>query len=335
MEPSPVVCEIDLTAPGKRSGVLRIPHSVHRSAYGTIPVPIAAICGEGDGPTVLLLGGVHGDEYEGQAILSELIRTVAPAEVPGRLLILPMANAPAALAGLRTSPLDGGNLNRLFPGDPRGGPTEVLAHYIESVLIRQADLVLDLHSGGSSMRCAPTAMTTGDGVSPDPGLRDKVLDALGLPVALMHPSDADAGFTSSAASRAGRVQFTVELGGGGWIDPVIREAAAAGVLRALAAAGAYTGPLHPHRLADECRRLTGEIFLYAEEDGLCEVLTQAGDWVSAGAVVARLHRPERPDLPPGEVTLPLSGVILAQRIPARVVPGDCLFHIGHTETDPA
>jgi predicted deacylase len=328
MTQSPVVCEIDLEAPGSRAGVLRVPHSVHRSAYGTIPVPIAAVCGSVPGPTVLLLAGVHGDEYEGQAILAELIRTLDPADIRGRVLVLPMANFPAAQAGLRTSPLDGGNLNRLFPGDPRGGPTAILAHYIETALIAEADLVLDLHSGGTSMRCAPCAMTAGDGASPDRDLRDRVLAALGLPVALLHPSDAEAGYTSSAAARAGKVQFTLELGGGGWIDPEIRQGAADGLMRALAAAGVYAGAASATRLAEHCHILMRERYVYAEEDGICEILTRAGDSVGAGRLSARIHIPDRPERPPIEIHMPEAAVILAQRVPARVVPGDCLFHLG-------
>jgi predicted deacylase len=58
------------------------------------------------------MAGNHGDEYEGQVALSKLIRSLEPAEVSGRIIILPSANFPAAMAGMRTSPLDAGNLNR-------------------------------------------------------------------------------------------------------------------------------------------------------------------------------------------------------------------------------
>jgi len=119
--------EIDLDRDGKQTGFLRLPYSVHRSAYGWIPIPIASI-GNGKGPRILLMAGNHGDEYEGQVALGRLIRTLEPAEIHGRIIILPSANFPAAMAGSRTSPLDGGNLNRLFPGDPSGGPTAQIAY---------------------------------------------------------------------------------------------------------------------------------------------------------------------------------------------------------------
>ena len=59
--------EIDFASDGKHSGYLRLPHSVHRSAYGWIPVPIASIK-NGVGPKVVLSAGTHGDEYEGLSV---------------------------------------------------------------------------------------------------------------------------------------------------------------------------------------------------------------------------------------------------------------------------
>src|SRR3954451_24425393 len=149
--------EIDLDGDGKQTGFLRLPHSVHRSAYGWVPIPIARIS-NGDGPRILLMAGNHGDEYEGQVALGRLIRELEPAEVRGHIIILPSANFPAAMAGTRTSPLDAGNLNRSFPGDPTGGPTAQIAYYIESELLPRCDFVLDIHSGGSSLTYLPSTL---------------------------------------------------------------------------------------------------------------------------------------------------------------------------------
>jgi predicted deacylase len=124
---SRLTAEIDFNRNGKQHGFIRLPYSVHRSAYGWIPIPVACVK-NGAGPRILLMAGNHGDEYEGQVALGKLIRDLEPDEVSGRIIILPSANFPAAMAGMRTSPLDGGNLNRSFPGDPYGGPTEQRRH---------------------------------------------------------------------------------------------------------------------------------------------------------------------------------------------------------------
>jgi len=81
-----------------------------------------------------------------------------PEEIQGRVIIVPMANFPAAKAGLRTSPIDEQNLNRIYPGDPDGSPSFMIAHYIESQLFSIADYSLDLHSGGSSLHYVPSVV---------------------------------------------------------------------------------------------------------------------------------------------------------------------------------
>ena len=69
---SRLAADIDLHAEGKATGFVRVPHSVHRSAYGWIPIPIVRIK-NGDGPSVLMQAGHHGDEWEGQIGLGTLI----------------------------------------------------------------------------------------------------------------------------------------------------------------------------------------------------------------------------------------------------------------------
>jgi hypothetical protein len=96
---SRLAADIDLLAEGKATGFVRVPHSVHRSAYGWIPIPIVRIR-NGDGPSVLMQAGNHGDEWEGQIGLGNLIRAIEPKDIKGRLVILPSANFPAAMAGL-------------------------------------------------------------------------------------------------------------------------------------------------------------------------------------------------------------------------------------------
>ena len=96
---SRITSEVDFTREGKHHGFLRLPHSVHRSAYGWIPIPVTSVK-NGEGPRMLLMAGNHGDEYEGQVALAKLTRGLDPGAVRGQVIILPMANFPAAKAGL-------------------------------------------------------------------------------------------------------------------------------------------------------------------------------------------------------------------------------------------
>ncbi|MHA1153185.1 MAG: N-alpha-acetyl diaminobutyric acid deacetylase DoeB, partial [Alphaproteobacteria bacterium] len=97
-------------------------------------IPVAVIK-NGEGPTALLTGANHGDEYEGPVALLDLARNLDPGELRGRVIVVPMMNYPAFRAGRRTSPIDQGNLNRAFPGRPDGTVTEKIADYFQRRLL--------------------------------------------------------------------------------------------------------------------------------------------------------------------------------------------------------
>ena len=105
---------VDFDRAGKQVGFIMIPHSPHEDAWGVTRIPVAVIQ-NGSGPTAIVEGGNHGDEYEGPIVISELIRDLDPASIQGRLILLPAINVHAAMAGRRTSPVDGLNFNRTFP----------------------------------------------------------------------------------------------------------------------------------------------------------------------------------------------------------------------------
>src|SRR5260370_13567020 len=87
--------DIDYDKPGKQVGWLHLPHSVTRSAYGTLMLPIAVIANV-RGPTAFFMAGNHGDQDEGQIAPAKLIRTLEPSEIHGPVIVLPAANLPAA-----------------------------------------------------------------------------------------------------------------------------------------------------------------------------------------------------------------------------------------------
>ena len=291
MSETPIQSEIDLSAPGKQTGYLRLPHSVHRSAYGHLPIPIACIA-NGDGPTVLLMSGNHGDEYEGQVILSTMIRELEPAEVNGRVIVLPMANFPAALSGLRTSPIDEGNLNRTFPGSPTGNPTEVIADYIENTLLEEADFLFDLHSGGSSLLYVPTVLAAKYDDDPDEALKREMMEGFGLPNGLWFERPESGGYSSAAAYRKGVCSLTTELGGAGTVNRAYTQAAKAGLERALVRAGILDIRVEPAPVKPRIHAT--DDLIYAHEIGLYEPLAEPGDAVRAGETAALIHFPETP-----------------------------------------
>ena len=330
MTKSRVTPDFDLHAPGKRHGFLRLFHSVHRSAYGFIPIPAGVIVGSTDGPTALLTAGNHGDEWEGQIVLSDLLQTLQPEQVRGRVIILPCANLPASLAGTRTSPLDDGNLNRSFPGSADGTVTQQLAHFIATELIPLADLVVDLHSGGSSLMYLPCTLATEHEDPARLAAHVAAIRAFGAPYAyLQGRAEGQGGVRTlgAVAEARGIVSIATELGGSGTVTPAILALARAGIRRVLANAGLIDPPAEPPATT-RVVRVTGEDWTYAPVPGVFEPMALPGDTVAPGQPAARLHTPEAPWQPPVEVVFKRGGVVICRRHPGRTERGDCLFGVG-------
>jgi predicted deacylase len=328
---SRLVPEVDFDAPGAQYGFVRLFHSVHRSAYGYIPIPIVVLQ-NGAGPTALFVSGTHGDEYEGQVALCNLARTLKPEMIHGRVILLPAANLPAAIAGLRTSPIDDGNLNRVFPGDPEGSVTEQIAYFVEHELVRRADLVVDLHSGGSSLNYVPSALMTQD--DENPARQAALLAALrafASPISYIghaQPGQGAMRTTGGAAQRHGKLALGTELGGSGTVSAAGLQIAERGLRNVLAHMGilpSTAAEAGPTRILD----VGGpDYFVYAPAEGLFEPLVEPGDTVQAGQPAARIHTPETPWAPAETVHFARDGFVLCKRVPGRTVRGDCLFHLG-------
>jgi predicted deacylase len=103
----------------------------------------------GDGPTLGLIAGIHGDEPLGVETLRRFVAELDQSSFAGELVVLPVANAYAFQSLTRNTPVDMNNLNRLFPGDPDGMLTEQLAYAIVQVLVPRCNYLIDLHSGGN------------------------------------------------------------------------------------------------------------------------------------------------------------------------------------------
>ena len=109
------VSQIDWDSAGAR--FYQVPFTLDHT-WGRVRVPLYVACARQPGPTVVAIGGTHGDEYEGPVGLKNLIRELDPARLTsGRLIVIPVLNVPAFRAARRDSPLDGENMNRVFPGD--------------------------------------------------------------------------------------------------------------------------------------------------------------------------------------------------------------------------
>ncbi len=318
-----IQCSIDLAAPGRRVGDLRLKHSDNAQPLGHWPIPVAVLAG-GEGPTLLLVAGVHGDEFEGPIALMKLIHGLDPARLNGRLIVLPALNAPALRASARVSPLDHANLNRAFPGDRNGGPTAMIAHLVEEVLLPRCDAAIDIHSGGKASIFTPAALATR---TADAALFRRNLalaQAFGAPLIWVLGALNDERSLNAAAARKRVAMIAAELGGGGAATPGSVSAADAGIDRCLAHLGiiAEARPAAPGSRAVEITSPAQT--LHAPRDGLFEPHFEPGDEVAAGEPAATLHAIGEPERPPLSLAFPVSGVALARGNRGLVGRGEML-----------
>ena len=332
--------EIDFERDGKQIGRLNLPYSVTRSAYGVIPIPIA-VFKNGEGPTVFLMAGNHGDEYEGQIALGNLIRDLDLEAVTGRVIILPSANLPAARAGVRVSPLDDANLNRVFPADPAHGPTHEIADYIEHHLMPMADIFVDLHSGGASLDYIPFVSASFTGKPDQDRKAYDLMRAFGGPYGQIWNA-VDIGATTGgsrtaggAALRNGAIEIGGEFGGGAVVNRDHLRLVERGVRNLLAQAGVTpaatledTGPMRL-MAADGT-----DLFSLAPDYGVFVPVTVLGEEVSKGDLVGTIQNLEHPERAPIEVTFRASGLLICVRAIGRVEPGDCLAHLAVDAEEP-
>lgn len=334
---SPVSCTIDLSAPGKQVGRLQLPKITNTGGWASSFVPIGSIA-QGDGPSVLVLAGNHGDEYEGQIAALRLLQELTPERVSGRVTVIPVLSPAASKASTRMWP-SGVNFNRSFPGSPDGPPNEQLADFLTRVLFPAADVVIDMHSGGRTAWFLPCSHMH---VVDDPAQRAAMLAGMQAWNSDHHFLYIDvngSGLLPVEAEEQGKLVITTELGGGGRVPAPVHELAWSGLTNVLRHVGVLEGEVQTRASLGlpEAVILDGRDpanYVIAEEDGLFEGLLEPGAPVGAGDPVARLWFPDRPARPPEVLRAPLDGMLAVIRAMPATEAGDGVFTLGQP-IDPA
>ncbi len=319
---------LDLYADGKQQGFLQVPYSHNLGGWANVMIPITIVA-NGPGPTVLVMGGNHGDEYQGQIAAMKLARELTPEMVTGKIILIPSLNFPAARAATRLSPLDGMNMNRAFPGQPEGPVTSQIAHYLTTVLFPLADVVIDIHSGGRSMDFVPCSHMH---LVPDREQRKKMLDAMlawNTDFSFLYADIAGSGLLPVEAENQGKIVVTTELGGGEGVPANVHRIAQAGLRNVLIHVGVLKGVEQTRASLGKppailVQALQREDYLLAPESGIFEVCVDLGAKVNVGDVVGAIHHIERPDRAPDVIEARTAGYLITARVPCLTQQGDCV-----------
>ncbi len=283
-----------------------------------LPLPVLAARGALDGPTILLTGGVHGDEYEGPAAIHHLFNTLDLRQLRGCLIGLPIVNMASYRARARSSPVDGVDLNRTFPGTTAGQPSLSyrLAHHIFTTFVEPCDLLVDLHSGGAKLLHLPmVGWYRGDETA-------ERLARTFHPA--LHPwliPDRE-GVLSYAARRAGKVALGAEWGGGARLDNAGMAAYSAGITQLLIT---FADPAKTVSELDQRPPIVGT-YQEVQTSGLFVAAVALGDQVQQGATLGRLYDGLGDEV--AVIVAERSGLVAALAHNALLDPGDRVAYLG-------
>ena len=329
MRNSPITSTVPYDKDGVHHGFLRLPHSRNDSAWGSLMIPISVIR-NGTGPTALLTGANHGDEYEGPVALQNLALHLTVSDISGRVIIVPAFNYPAFRAGSRNSPIDDGNMNRVFPGNPSGTVTEKIADYFMRTLVPMSDVVVDIHSGGKSLEFLPFAAAHVLADKDQQAACVAAMRAFNAPYSMLLLEIDNTGMYDTAVEDQGKVFVSSELGGGGTTTAKTVSIAKKGIRNVLIHAGILKAEPDVGTSVN-LDTPDGDCFVFSNHDGLIEPTVDLGSFVDEGDVLSRVWPLDRTGINPIEYRARRQGMLAGRHFPGLVKAGDFMAVIAITD----
>ena len=290
-----------------------------------IPLPVHVFHGAKEGPTVLLSGGLHGDEVNGVEIVRRALsgKLLSGLEC-GTVLAIPIINVYGFLFFSRDVP-DGKDVNRSFPGTPDGSLASLVAHTLNTKILPLVDFGIDFHTGGASRTNYPQIRYAKD----DPQALE-LARAFSAPMSM--PSSLIQGSLREAAHKLGVPIVVYEGGESMRFDSFAIDEGIRGIKRVLARWGMRTKAPKARGLSDRhgrqskrVRWLADNSWVRAEASGLFLPLRTSGQAVEEGELIGRIHNPN--DSFTVKIYSPMSGYLIGHNNMPLVHRGDALFHV--------
>jgi len=327
---------IDFDRPGKSMYEVAFHYD---GTWGNALVPLTVINGAaGPGKSVACFGGTHGNEYEGQVAVWRLMHELDPTEISGRVILMPRLNMPACVSGTRESLMDGVNMNRAFPGNPKGTLTYRIANFVTTKILPQVDVVLDIHAAGRGVDfalCSSFHLVSDRQQYEEMKLVASLFDT---PFVMIYSSDMASGLLTDEAEALGKITIGGEFGHSEGVLYQGLQHAYHGIKNVLRHYNVLSGDIvkvdpergHPPRLV---AAIELENYVPAPFTGVFEPLFKAGGAVKQGQLVGRLYDFQRVGSPAFEVQAPRDGYILVQPFQAPIKKGDTMLVIAQEVAD--
>lgn len=287
-----------------------------------ISMPVAVMHGRGDGPHVFLTSTIHGDELNGIEIVRNVLNSLRPQTLRGTIVAAPLVNLFGFINQTRYTP-DRRDLNRAFPGSPRGSLAARFAHMLTEHFLSTCEYGVDLHTATSDRYNLPQIRA---------GLGDKrtlqLAKVFGAPV-IMDAAQRAGSLRATMVNRGVRV-LLFEGGGANRFDHDVIEAGTAGTLRVLEELD--MGAEAPERDGPEPLVSYSSRWVRARRGGIFRPTVELGETVTKGDTVGRIS--DVFGSRPTTLRSPIDGIVVSLDTNPLVNPGDGLVHVADTESDP-
>ena len=295
----------------------RVDLPVARLFTGTwLQLPVTVLHGARPGPRVFLDAAIHGDELNGMEIIRRVLDVLDPARLAGAIIAVPVVNVLGFVHQTRYLP-DRRDLNRSFPGSPRGSMAARLAHLFMQQVVAKCTYGIDLHTGSQHRTNLPQIRARLD----DPEGR-RIAEAFGAP--MMYQANEIPGSLRAAARRRGVHLLVYEAGEPLRFDEPAIRTGVAGVLRVLAALGMWESPEpdEPPPGSFEARETS---WVRAPRSGIFHLTSKLGDLARRGQQLGFLNAPFGDHSQP--IQAPFEGMVIGHTSNPLVYRGDALVHL--------
>jgi predicted deacylase len=314
----------------KATGFIQVPAGLDAATS----IPVIVINGAKPGPKLAIVAGSHGTEYASVIALENLVQKINAADVSGTLIVAPLINlASFAQKVPHLNPVDGKNMNRMYPGKADGTQTERVSWAIAREVIEKCDYLIDLHGGDLDENLRRYAYWPQTGKDQfDATSRGMVL-AFGLDHIIIQKNQTPAvpGATSISrfAEDQGKPTIIAEAGHAGTTDAADVDALVRGcknVMRHLKMLAGMAPPIeHPVWIG----KLTT---VRSDHDGIFYPLVVPEAYVQQGMIIGYVTDYFGNKL--GDVTTPISGVITYICSVPSMKKGDTAANIGEIAAVP-
>ena len=305
-------------------------HQIMNNDAVRIEMPVGVVSGSADGPTLIVTGGLFATEFSGVEAASRMYRDFDPEAVSGRIIIIPVITMDAfrfrtPMFGLNagTSPMDGKSLNAVFPGDPIGSATEVLAHYVFHELVVKSDYHIDLRGGDLAESHVIHSIHPSNASAYVNRVSEEMSRACGFEY--FQSREVSPRSLVYEASQAGVPSIITQCGLGYKTQP--EEDFISSHIQAVTNNLKHLGMLGGHQVTHTNQRELSPDFdqLRAHQGGVFQGIADQGDLISRGQLLGRVTGLDGSVLE--ELRSPIDGVVHELLVRRVVFQGDLLYNL--------